>query len=100
MVLPPASCHVHYSEQGIEKPDIPKRGGGVIIYVNQKWAPYATEIDIGNNITKNYEAIALNVEKPNNRKMSLLCLYKLPTGSVEKVMDFLNFFMEIPVIVL
>ena len=79
-----------------ERDGIPKRGGGVIIYANHKWVPYITKIDIGCVITKNLESVTISVEKPNNRKMTIMCLYKPPTGCIDKVIEFLKNVLLIP----
>ena len=54
--------------------NIPKRGGGVLIYVRNHWTPYVTICPEAMQITQDYECIGLHVSKPNNRKMFLLCI--------------------------
>ena len=82
-----------------EKDVIPTRGGGVIIYASQKWVPYITVVKSGSSITRHYESITISVEKPNNRKMTIICLYKPPTGSIDKVLDFLKIVLEDPIVI-
>ena len=76
--------------------NIPVRGGGVIIYVNQKWSPYVCVVDDFTVITRNYECITLRVQKPNNRIMYIMCVYKPPTGSSDALLVFLRNFVNIP----
>ena len=76
--------------------NIPNRGGGVIIYVNNRWSPYVSVMDDFTIITRNYECITLHVQKPNNRIMDIMCLYKPPTGNSEALLAFLRNFANIP----
>ena len=76
--------------------NIPSRGGGVIIYVNHKWSPYVTVIDDYTIITRNYECITLRVNKPGNRIMHIMCIYKPPTGSCDALLRFFRNFVNVP----
>ena len=76
--------------------NIPNRGGGVIIYVNNKWCPYVSVVDEYTNITRNYECITLQVHKPHNRIMYIMCIYKPPTGSSDAVLTLLRNFVNVP----
>ena len=76
--------------------NIPVRGGGVIIYVNNRWSPYVCVVEEYTIITRNFECITLRVQKPNNRAMYIMCMYKPPTGSSEALITFLKDFVNIP----
>ena len=69
---------------------IPHRGGGVVIYVKNYWTPYVSLCTEATLITPDYECMGLHVRKPNNRKMFIMCIYRPPQGSVQKLIDFLK----------
>ena len=48
---------------------IPRRGGGVAIYIKDKWAPFVSKFDRGTIITENFEILSLKIDKPNFKKM-------------------------------
>ena len=66
------------------------RGGGVYIYVSDKLAPYS-EIDLERICTaKDFEALTVNVDKPNTRFMHISCMYKPPPGNNGICLDFIK----------
>ena len=75
---------------------IPKRGGGVAIYVKDKWSTYTNIRNEYTKITKNFESICISVKKPNNRHMTVLCLYRPPKGNNGHLIDFLHEFVADP----
>ena len=77
---------------------IPKRGGGVAIYVREKWSTYTSIYENATCITRNFESVCLLVTKPNNRFMTVMCIYRPPTGSIDGLIDFLNDFINQPVV--
>ena len=79
----------------IQQRRIPKRGGGVLIYVKNFWVPYITLSPEATRITPHYETIGLYVCKPSNRKMFVICVYRPPQGSIQKLIDFLREITEI-----
>ena len=81
-----------------ESGHIPKRGGGVAIYVKEKWSTYTTVFDNATVITRDFESICLVVKKPNNRCMSILCIYRPPTGSIDKLVNFFTEFLNLDII--
>ena len=44
------------------------------------------------------ESIGLYIQKPNNRKIFILCIYKPPTGSFDTLLDFLKIVLDDPVV--
>ena len=69
---------------------IPRRGGGVIIYVKNKWAPFVNIYKNGTTITENFEMISITLDKPGVRKMYLTCVYKPPKGKLTELVKILN----------
>ena len=70
---------------------IPKRGGGVAIYVKNCWVPYVSLFKEGTKITENFEVISLIVDKPSFRKLLICATYKPPTGKIDKCLQFLEY---------
>ena len=50
-------------------------------------------------ITGNYECITLKIQKPNNRIMFVMCIYRPPTGSSEALFTFLRNFVNTPQVI-
>ena len=73
-----------------EHDTLPAHGGGVIIYAHQKWSPFISVCEFGSKVSKDFEVVSICINKPNNRKMFLMCLYKPPTGSVDELLTFLR----------
>ena len=46
-------------------PNVKKRGGGILIYINSKWAPYIKECPLYNTITADIEVLWLIFDPPN-----------------------------------
>ena len=67
---------------------MPKRGGGVAIYVKEKWVPYVTVYPAGTIITGDYETLSLKIDKPGFKKTFLCVTYKPPKGKIENCLDF------------
>ena len=81
------------AEYDIRMGYVPKRGGGVAIYVSDKWSAYTLICAENTIITKDVESICMSVKKPNNRYMTVLCLYRPPKGSVDRLLEFLYAFV-------
>ena len=77
---------------------IPRRGGGVVIYVKTKWCIHTTILLKYTTITRDYETICLFVNKPNNRFMTILCVYRPPKGSIDRLVDYIRAFRNDPVV--
>ena len=69
---------------------IPKRGGGVAMYVKTKWVPYISVYEAGTTITEHYEALSIQIDKPGYRKTFLSVIYKPPNGKTENCLSFLQ----------
>ena len=67
---------------------IPKRGGGVAIYVKAKWVPFVSVYTPGTEITGDYETLSLRVDKPGSRKTFICVTYKPPKGKIENCLNF------------
>ena len=65
-------------------------GGGVCIYVGTPYMHF-TEKDIDySKITPDFEILTLTITKPNFRNLLVICVYKPPSGKVEKCIEFLK----------
>ena len=67
---------------------IPKRGGGVAIYVKTKWAPFISIYTPGTIITGDHETLSLRVDKNGFRKLFICVTYKPPKGKIKTCLDF------------
>ena len=65
-------------------------GGGVCIYVAQKWADFTQCVSDRSYVTKDFEIVALTINKPNLKKMFVACIYKPPRGKVENLIKFIS----------
>ena len=83
-------------EADIRAGNIPARGGGVAIYVKNKWSMYSDIYNKGTVITKDLETVCITVKKQNNRHMTVLCMYRPPKGSIDQLIEFLREFMSDP----
>ena len=73
----------------IQNGEVPKRGGGVIVYVKSKWAKFIRIFNPGTVITRDYEIITLLLDKPGMKHMSISCVYRPPMGIVDSIIVFL-----------
>ena len=69
---------------------IPKRGGGLVIYVGSTFKGHVKQIETCTRISKNLEQIWLSLDKPNVRKIAVCMLYRPPTGDIEAAFSELN----------
>ena len=74
----------------IRNGDVPKRGGGVIVYVKCALAKYIKVYDPGTIISKDYEVLSLLFDKPGMKHMLFSCIYRPPTGNIENLVTFLR----------
>ena len=65
-------------------------GGGVCIYVSEKWSDFCTVIPEGTQISKDFEMISIEIIKPKFEKIFIACFYKPPKGSIEECLKFLE----------
>ena len=69
---------------------VPGRGGGVIIYVKNKWAKFLKIYKMGTKITVDYEIVTVLLDKPGLKHMMISCVYKPPTGNIESLITLLT----------
>ena len=65
-------------------------GGGVCIFVNEKWSEYTKYMKDFSNVTMDYEIVTLTITRPNFRKLLIACVYKPPKGKIENCIKFLK----------
>ena len=66
------------------------KGGGLCIYADIKYGPYcAINADIS-TCTPDFELLCLDVKKPGNRHMSVICMYRPPKGKHIVFQDYLE----------
>ena len=75
--------------------EIPRRGGGVIIYAKNKWTKYLRVYDQGTRVTKDFEIISVLLNKPGMKHMLLSCVYKPPTGDIDNFIIFLKILINL-----
>ena len=80
-------------------PNVKKRGGGILIYINSKWAPYITECPLYNTITADIEVLWLIFDPPKQRKLLVGTVYRPPDGkplvAIENLDNTLSSFGDI-----
>ena len=69
---------------------VPRRGGGVAIYVKESWAQYTTVNIEGTIITGDYEILSLKVNRPGFRKLSMSVVYKPPHGKIQNCLSYIE----------
>ena len=69
---------------------VPKRGGGIAIYVKACWVPFVTVYTAGTSITEDFEIISLIIDKPEFKKLFISAIYKPPNGKINKCLSFLE----------
>ena len=65
-------------------------GGGVCIYVAQKWVDYTQCKSDKSYVTKDFEIVTLTITKPNFRKIFIACIYKPPKGNLDSLIRFIT----------
>ena len=65
-------------------------GGGVCIYISEKWYDYCKVIDLATVIDKDYEILTVQIEKTNFKKIVLACVYRPPKGDIKNCIKFLR----------
>ena len=56
------------------------KGGGICIYVDTKYGPYCTINSDLSVCTPDFELLCLDIKKPGNRHMTIICMYRPPKG--------------------
>ena len=67
-----------------------KRGGGVCIYVANRWAQYVKLDHVNTISTSDFEVITILLNKPHFRKLSISCVYRPPVGKSTNCLEFLK----------
>ena len=70
-------------------------GGGVCIYVNEKWIPYCTQYPEGTLSSPDYEILTLKINKPNFKTFFVSSVYKPPKGDCLKCIKFIHLFYNL-----
>ena len=65
-------------------------GGGVCIYVSNKWSDYVNVIREATVVTKDYEIMSITIDKPNFKKLFVSCVYKPPKGKIDVLYKFMT----------
>ena len=65
-------------------------GGGVCIFVLDKWIKFTITIAVFSTITLNYEIVTVTITHPKFRKFVIACVYKPPKGKVENCIKFMK----------
>ena len=65
-------------------------GGGVCIFVAEKWIDYTTCISDRTFVTKDFEIITVTITRLNSKKLFTASVYKPPRGHVENLVKFMS----------
>ena len=64
------------------------KGGGVCIYVDIKFGPFCKINSDISVCTPDYEVLCLDVKKPGNRCMTIICIYRPPKGNHPQLINY------------
>ena len=78
------------AEHLLENGNIPRRGGGVAIYIRNSWKPFVSIFEPGTIITEDVETLSIKIDKPGNRKLFISVVYKPPKGKIENCLSHLE----------
>ena len=70
------------------------KGGGLCIYVDAKYGPYCTINTDISTCNSDFELLCLDVKKPCNRHMSIICMYRPPKGKHLHFYKYLENFLK------
>ena len=73
-----------------QSPNRPRRGGGLLIYIRKKLAPYVNIIDRISSISKDLEQLWILLESPNHRTEIVSVIYRPPAGNIDRYFDELR----------
>ena len=71
-------------------------GGGVCIYIGTPYMHFAEKVNEHSKVTMDYEIITVTISKPNFRKLLIICVYKPPTGKIDRCINFLKLILANP----
>ena len=71
-----------------------KKGGGVAIYVGNKWSSFVT-IDCANTFsTPELEIVTVQIDKPGNKQMIISCIYRPPKAQHDRTVNALTSYLD------
>ena len=70
--------------------NVKAKGGGVCIYLADKLAAYCAPVSNLSKCTSDYEIICLDITKPGLKFMTIICLYRPPTGKIKPCIEYLK----------
>ena len=70
--------------------NVKAKGGGVCIFLLDKLGSHCTPLPTFSKCTPDFEILCLNIMKPGLKFMTLICLYRPPTGKVKLCVDYLK----------
>ena len=76
--------------------NVKNTGGGVCIFIGKLFKDHTTIYTPGSKVTLNFEIITVLVNRPNFKKIAIICLYKPPKGNVQHLIDFLKNLLSTP----
>ena len=71
-------------------------GGGVCVYIAKPFSSFSNKISHHTLVCKDFEIITISIDKPNFRKMLVVCVYKPPSGKIENCITFLKQILSDP----
>ena len=75
--------------------DIPcKKGGGILIHVNNKFSKYSEELCLQTEVNSDIELLSFTLKYPNMRKQQITAVYLPPTGNINKFVMRLKDLLE------
>ena len=69
---------------------VKKRGGGIIVYVKLKWAPFISKLCNANSMSSDIESMWLIFDPQKQSKIIIGTVYRPPSGSSRDAVDYLD----------
>ena len=69
---------------------VKKRGGGILVFVKQRWAPYITEFPQMNTVCGDLEALWLLLDPPRQRRLLIGTVYRPPDGKAQNAIHYID----------
>ena len=82
--------NIYRQDRQSEVNQVKKRGGGILVYIKSKWAPYITEFPKMNIVSIDVEAVWLLLDPPKQRNLLIGIVYCPPDGKPSTAIDQLD----------
>ena len=67
-----------------------KRGGGICIYVKDKYVDHITVLDNISTVTDDVEQLWIRLKCPNVKQKLIGCIYRPPKGNIDRCLSIIR----------